>query len=113
MKRSLFKPIIGGILIGAAAFFAPFFLLKALLFFFIIGAIFRMFMWRRYYHGGPRYYMAHVDKIRTMSAEEYSSFKEKINKWDNHCGYGRWNNCGYDKYNCDYDNKNCETKENK
>jgi len=46
MKTSFFKPIIAGILIGAALFFFGFFILRVVLAFLIIAAIFRFFIRR-------------------------------------------------------------------
>lgn len=53
MIRSIFKPVLAGIVAGAAVFFAGFFLLRILLFFFVIGAVIRFFSRRRrmVYHG--------------------------------------------------------------
>ena len=51
MIRSIFKSVFIGILAGAALFFAGFILLRIFLFFLIAGAIFRLFMrrrWKRY-----------------------------------------------------------------
>lgn len=99
MNRSIFKSVIAGILLGTAAFFMPFFLLKALFFIFIISAIFRMVMWRKHYWGSWQY-IAYSDKIRNMSEEEYNEFKNKMNKWNEHCCSGRgWRNCDT-KENC-------------
>ncbi len=84
MKKNLVKPIIGGILFGAAIFFAgPFlFFILLLKFIFTPFGMGRMMMHHRYYspmgmHPNMRYAMA--DKIRSMSEEEYASFKEKMN----------------------------------
>ena len=74
MNRQIIKPIIGGLLIGAALFFLPFFVLKVLVFFLFIGLLFRLFGWRHY--RGPRGW-ALADKIRTMSDEEYNNYKTK------------------------------------
>jgi hypothetical protein len=100
MKRSVFKPIIAGILIGAAIYFAPFFALKTIFFILIIGAIFRMFSWRRY-HWRSHYYVAYTDKIRSMSEEEYNQFKSRMNHWNHdYCCYGSENySCGRNKEN--------------
>ena len=80
MKKSIVKPIVVGILIGALAFFAPLFIL----FFLIIAVIMKLFFWRRH---GKGYYkerrIAFTDKIRNMSEEEYSDFKTKME--DCHC----------------------------
>ncbi|QEC67394.1 hypothetical protein FRZ67_08825 [Panacibacter ginsenosidivorans] len=55
MIRSIFKPILIGILAGAALFFFGFFVLRVLLFFFIISAIIRFFVWRRWRRGYSRF----------------------------------------------------------
>lgn len=89
MNRGIIKSVIGGTLIGAALFFAPFFVLKMMLFFFIIGGIFRMLFWRRMYHWGrPHMYMAMADKVRNMSEEEYTEMKNKMNNWQHNCYQG-------------------------
>lgn len=89
MNRGIIKSVIGGALIGAALFFAPFFILKTMLFFFFIGAIFRMLFWRRMYHWGkPRMYMAMADKVRNMSEEEYTELKSKMSNWEHNCYHG-------------------------
>jgi predicted membrane protein len=89
MNRGIIKSVIGGALIGTAAFFAPFFLIKTVLFFFIIGSIFRMIFWRRMYHWGrPQMYMAMADKVRNMSEEEYTEMKNKMNNWEQDCYHG-------------------------
>jgi len=94
MKRSIVKPIIGGVLIGLGAFFAPWLLCKIMLFFFIVGGIFRLIFWSRMGRWGhPRMYMAYADKIRGMNEEEYSAFKGKMNDWSTHCGH-RHHQCG-------------------
>jgi hypothetical protein len=98
MKRSVFKPIIAGILIGAAIYFVPFFALKTLFFILIIGAIFRMFSWRRY-HWRSHYYVAYADKIRSMSEEEYNEFKNKMNRWNQDYCCNSHYSCG-DHYSC-------------
>ncbi len=79
MKRSIFKPIVAGILIGAALFFIPFFLLRVLIVFLIIGGLFRLFGGRgfrgRYNRG---FHPAFADKIRNMSDEEYNQYKQNM-----------------------------------
>lgn len=72
MNAQIIKPVVGGLLIGAALFFLPFFFLKVLLIFLAIGLIFRFFGWRRF--RGPRGW-AYADRIRNMSDEEYDLFK--------------------------------------
>lgn len=83
MYYRIFKPIIIGILIGAALFFMPFFILRVFLFFFIIGAIFRFFWWRRWSGwNGPGYGPRFADSIRSMSDEQYSRFKRSRWGWN-------------------------------
>ena len=83
MKRSIFKPILAGILIGAALFFIPFFLLRVLIVFLIIGGLFRLFGGRgfrgRYNRG---FHPAFADKIRNMSDEEYNQYKQNMGSCD-------------------------------
>lgn len=78
MSQSILKPILFGVLFGALAFMMPFFLLKVVFFFLIAGALFRLFAWRRfgpYRQGGYR--LAFADRIRNMSEEEYTVFKNR------------------------------------
>jgi hypothetical protein len=83
MTKQFIKPILIGILAGAAFFIMPFFLLRALLFFLIIGALFRLFRGRRYWgwRGGrfSGFHPAFADTIRNMSDEEYNAFRQKFN----------------------------------
>ena len=82
MTTSFFKPILAGILIGAALFFMPFFLLRVLIVFLIIGGLFRLFGGRgfrsRY---GRGFHPAFADKIRNMSDEEYNEYKQSFETW--------------------------------
>jgi hypothetical protein len=82
MTRSILKPILAGILIGAALFFMPFFLLRVLIVFLIIGGLFRLFGGRgfrgRY---GRGFHPAFADKIRNMSDEEYNQYKQSYEGW--------------------------------
>jgi hypothetical protein len=96
MNRSILKPIIFGVLFGAAAFFAPFFLVKAILFILIIGLISRMFWgrrgsWNHYRH----YHLAYADSIRNMTPEQYAEFKAKGNGYDCYGG----SCCGWEQKN--------------
>ena len=62
MKKSIFKPIIAGILTGAVLFMFGFLLLRIVLFFLIIGAIFRFFIKRRFrsnFNGRPNSFRSH------------------------------------------------------
>ena len=79
MNRSILKPIIGGVVFGAALFFIPFFLLRVAAFFLIAGAIFRLFAGRRRFAGRFREHrLAFADNIRNMSDEEYAKFRNEM-----------------------------------
>lgn len=82
MSNQIIKTIVFGVVLGAALFWVPFFALKVLVFFLLFGFFFRFFGRRRYY--GPTGW-AFADKIRNMSEEEYSSFKENVH---GRCGRG-------------------------
>lgn len=90
MNRSIFKPIVFGVLFGTAAFFVPFLILKMFFFFMIMGLVIRLFWWNGRSHYRLRYHMAYADKIRNMSDEEYAAFKNKAGRNDycHHHGYG-------------------------
>ncbi|MCC6289507.1 MAG: hypothetical protein IT249_16630 [Chitinophagaceae bacterium] len=77
MNRSILKPIVAGVLIGAALFFIPFFVLRVIAFFLIAGLVFRLFAGRRRRFGRnfSEQRFAFVDRIRNMSDEEYQAFK--------------------------------------
>ncbi len=64
-----------------------------------------MFAWRRW-RGGMNYQSMYTDKIRNMSEEEYSEFKNKSQRG---CGHGYYyNHCNnYDDYCND---TNCNSK---
>ncbi len=82
MTRSILKPILAGILIGAGLYFMPFFLLRVLIVFLIIGALFRLFRGRGFrgrYAGG--FHPVFADKIRNMSDEEYNEYKQSYEGW--------------------------------
>jgi len=82
---NIIRPIIGGILIGAALFFMPFFFVRIILFFLIISLIIRFFIGRRWgYRRG--FDAAFTDNIRKMSDEEYNRFKQNRTQ-----GYGCYN----------------------
>lgn len=86
---NIIRPVIAGILIGAALFFMPFFFVRFILFFLIIGAIFRFFIGRRFRGGYRRgFHAAFTDNIRNMSDEEYSRFKQNLNQG---CGFNNYN----------------------
>ncbi len=81
---NIIRPIIAGILIGAALFFMPFFFVRFILFFLIIGLIFRFFIGRRFRGYRHRFDAGFTDNIRNMSDEEYNRFKQNRNQ---DCGY--------------------------
>ena len=85
---SIIKPIIAGILIGAALFFMPFFFVRFILFFLIIGAIFRFIVWGRFRGYRRGFDATFTDNIRNMSDEEYNRFKQN-----------RAQGCGFNNYN--------------
>jgi predicted lipid-binding transport protein (Tim44 family) len=79
MNRSILKPIIGGVLFGAALFFIPFFLLRVAAFFIIAGIIFRIFAGKRRFGSRFRQHrLALADNIRNMSEAEYEKFRNEI-----------------------------------
>lgn len=83
MNRSVFKPIVFGVLFGAAAFFVPFLLVRMFFFFIIMGFIIRLFWWGGSGRHHLRYHMAYADKIRSMSDEEYEAFKNRAGRHHN------------------------------
>ncbi len=79
MDREIIKPILIGILLGAALFIMPFFLIGAIMFFLIIGALFRLFRGRRFGRWHRReLHPAFADTIRDMSEEEYKIYRQKL-----------------------------------
>ena len=90
MNKSVLKPIIGGVFLGAFVFFTGplVFIVLLLKFIFTPFGMGRMMMHRRI--GSPlgfntqmRFAMA--DKVRSMSDDEFTSFKEKMNNKFNNC----------------------------
>ncbi len=80
MNRSIVKPIIGGVLIGAALFFIPFFLLRVAVLVLIVGLLFRLFGRGSWGPGSRRQerFTRFADKVRNMTDEEYAQFKERF-----------------------------------
>jgi len=81
MTKQLVKPILVGILVGAALFVLPFFVLRVLVFFLLIGGLFRLLAgrwsrWGRYGYG--RFHPAMADAIRSMSEEDYQAFRRRF-----------------------------------
>lgn len=91
MNISILKPIVAGIIIGAALFFMPFFVLRVAVVVLIVGALIRLFGGRRFGRGAGRRGMfpAFADKIRNMSDEEYAQFRQRFQY-----GCGRFNETG-------------------
>lgn len=90
MNKSIFKPIIGGIFLGAFIFFTGPLLLIVLLLKFIFTpfGMGKVMMQHRFAGAmGPHPHMrfAMADKIRSMSDEEFNSFKEKMNSRFGNC----------------------------
>jgi hypothetical protein len=84
----ILKLLLFGTLLGAALFYMPFFLLRIAVTFLIIGGLFRLFRgrWRK---GSPGYgpgnfrlshRLAFADKVRAMSDEEYTQFRQKVSR---------------------------------
>ena len=93
MTRSILRPVIGGIIVGALAFFVPHFLLGIFIFMLIV----------RLLHGCGRGYGCHghrqgrmfymADKIRKMSEEEYAEFKANMGGGCSNNGYYHHRHC--------------------
>lgn len=84
----IIRAIAIGAVTGAALFFLPFFILRGLLFILFIGFIIRLIafgVWRRRGWYGRGFNPMFADKIRSMSDEEYSQFKQDFS---NGCGRG-------------------------
>ncbi len=88
MKKSVLKSIFGGMLLGAFVFFTGPLLLIVLLLKFIFTpfgmgrlAYARHMGYGPHFAGGPHF----ADKIRSMSEEEYSQFKNSMQH--RHYGY--------------------------
>jgi len=75
MSTQILKPMILGILLGAALFFMPFFLIKIFIFLLVVWAVIHLIRGRR---GQGPYGWKFSDKIRQMTDEEYKEFKEKF-----------------------------------
>lgn len=75
MNRTYPKMIVGGILFGLAIYFVPFFILKVFVLFGLFASFAWLFRGRRAKHRAYRWAM--VDRIRSMSDEEFEQFKER------------------------------------
>lgn len=82
MTKTILKSVVIGALIGVSVFFMPRFILGMFIFF----GIWRLIIGRRM-RGGRfiQHRLALADKIRTMSEEEYTAFKN--NMATNNCHY--------------------------
>lgn len=79
MKKSIFKPILAGILLGAGIFMFGLFLLRTLVFFLIVGAIARFFIVRRFRRNFSRYSKFNTEAFNTMQAVHiYDARKQNI-----------------------------------
>jgi len=78
MRNQILKHVLVGLLLGTALYYLPFFFIGKVIFFLLVMTlIFGWFRRRRYY--GP-YGWNYADKIRSMSDDEYSEFKEKFGR---------------------------------
>ena len=85
MNNNLLRSILAGLLLGVALFVMPFFLIRLVFFFVIIGVLFRLFGGGRFRGGWGRgqrfgYMPAFADRIRQMSDEEYTTFKQRYDQ---------------------------------
>lgn len=80
MNRNILKPVIAGVLMGAALFFIPFFVLRVVAVVLTVGLLFRLFGRRSWKPGGRRRerFTRFADKIRNMTDQEYEQFKERF-----------------------------------
>lgn len=81
MNMQVLKPILVGLIAGAALFWMPFLVIKIVVVLLILGLLFRLFGRKRHY-GHGRWAMA--DRIRSMSDAEYGDFKSLTGPG---CGY--------------------------
>ena len=82
MTNQILKHALVGLILGATLYYLPFFFFGKVIFFFLVMGIFFSFFRRRRY-GGP-YGWNYADKIRSMTDEEYTHFKENVGHG---CGY--------------------------
>lgn len=86
MTKQFLKVILAGVLAGVAIFMMPFIIIRIVIFFLIIGLIFRLVGGRRrrwgygpWSHGvDPQKRYAFAKRWHNMSANEKTSFKEKM-----------------------------------
>jgi hypothetical protein len=85
--NTIARSVAAGLLLGVALFLLPFFLLRVALFVLLIGGAFRLIRGRRSERGGfgQGWHKSHwqgrraafADRIRTMTDEEYATFKQQ------------------------------------
>lgn len=89
MRRSFFKPIIGGVILGSVLFFAGpalfvfLFVVLTLKFIFTPFGMGRRMMMHQMYrpHWGSMSGWMNADNIRNMSDEEYTNFKNRMQQY--------------------------------
>ena len=86
MNYHVIKPIVGGLILGSIFFFFPFFVVKVIGFLLILGMIFWIVKGRRSHW--RRFAFVHPDKIRSMSDEEYESYKANFGRTRCYPHYG-------------------------
>lgn len=79
MKTSILKSILVGASIGAVLFMLPHFIIGCIVFFAIMKMCFFRHSARRFNGYG---FMGMADRIRSMSPEEYESFKQQRGRWN-------------------------------
>lgn len=90
MNKSILKPIIGGVFLGAFVFFTGplLFIVLLLKFIFTPFGMGRMMMHRRFGSPmslNPEMRFAMAEKFRSMSDDEFTSLKDKMNNKFNNC----------------------------
>jgi len=110
MTKSILCTVVTGILVGAAAFFMPHLLLGVFIFFGIIGLL--HCGCRR--HGccghGRNHRFEMMDKIRSMSDEEYSEFKNNHGRGCCSSHHSHGNDCCSTNHS---DSKDCCSSDSK
>lgn len=93
MKKSILKSLFAGIIVGALIFFTgPFlllltFIVLTLKFIFTPFGMGRMMMMSGYGQGYRRHSFAYAEKIRNMSEDEFSSYRNSMHQPHGGCGY--------------------------
>lgn len=87
--KSILKSIVVGVALGATLFFMPFFIIGML----FLGLFFKLMFRRKMLRHFGTHRLAFAEKIRTMSEDEFTQFK-------NNFASGNFNHCGYQRNNC-------------